>query len=175
MAPKSQTPGLIWRVGKTGRTAFWKARNDFMKAGCPVKTVRLWRGTEPTAADMAMIAERCQQLQHEVLDWKWKPSIRKGLRVDRHSGFIYFALCGDKIKIGFAVDPKRRVAHLQGGSPDRLELLATIPGSPRLERQLHHRFKGLRHSGEWFRQGPNLLEFIENARSPKILTDSKRP
>lgn len=68
------------------------------------------------------------------------------------SGFVYVigAESSRVVKIGFAVDPSRRLTHLQTGSPVRLAILAALPGSRTFEAKLHKVFKDLRKHGEWF-------------------------
>ena len=75
---------------------------------------------------------------------------------------IYF-IGGDEgaIKIGAALDPERRLASLQCGSPITLRLLAEGPGSERDERVLHQRFAAHRRHGEWFERHPDILAEIE--------------
>jgi hypothetical protein len=73
---------------------------------------------------------------------------------------VYFIDAGDLIKIGRSADPIRRMGTLQAGTGKLLSLLLTIPNGNR-EREFHERFSRLRARGEWFRKGPELLEFIE--------------
>ena len=70
MSPKIESaPGLIWRERVGGWTAFWQCRSDLAKRGFKPKMVGLWRGIEPSAADIAMMADACQQMQAEMLVW----------------------------------------------------------------------------------------------------------
>lgn len=62
-------PGLVWRERKDGWTAFWQARTDLVKRGYRPKMVGLWRGMEPSAADIANMVDICQQQQAEMLVW----------------------------------------------------------------------------------------------------------
>lgn len=64
------------------------------------------------------------------------------------------------IKIGVAGDLDKRLAGLQCGSPDKLEVIGTIVGENKLERELHKRFAHLRQHGEWFSPGEDLLAYI---------------
>lgn len=54
------------------------------------------------------------------------------------------------IKIGRAVDVRKRLAGLQTGNPRRLQLLYVVPGDNELEWQLHYRLRPSRLTGEWF-------------------------
>jgi hypothetical protein len=80
----------------------------------------------------------------------------------RKTAWIYF-IGGDTgaIKIGAAIDPLRRLAGLQCGSPIELRILAQGPGSPRDERILHERFAPFRLHGEWFERSPEILAEID--------------
>lgn len=76
---------------------------------------------------------------------------------------IYFIQSADgtgPIKIGFAVDPQKRIAEIQRMSPTRLRTLATIDGDRATESVLHRGFSHLRAYGEWFRPEQELLDFI---------------
>lgn len=54
----------------------------------------------------------------------------------------------EKIKIGRAIDPWKRLATLQVGSPDHLVLLAIIDHD--CEKRLHKKFRGYHSHGEWY-------------------------
>jgi hypothetical protein len=69
--------------------------------------------------------------------------------------FVYVIASGPhSVKIGFSVDPERRVGQLQTGHERKLSLvykeLVTDFEGPMLEKRIHdaNRHKGLR--GEWF-------------------------
>lgn len=72
-------------------------------------------------------------------------------------GWIYYVRIGDRIKIGYSADVKRR---LRAYPPDS-ELLAVHPGTPGLEAQIHRDFAGSRADGrEWFYQHDDLMRHI---------------
>lgn len=77
---------------------------------------------------------------------------------------IYFiqAVDGGPVKIGFAVEPKRRIAEIQRMSPSLLRVLALIDGDRKYEGELHRYFAKLRQYGEWFKAEQELLDFIAN-------------
>lgn len=62
-------PGLVWRHRKDGWVATWQARTDIINDGYTPKYVPIWNGAEPTEAQAAEIATRCQHLQFEMLSW----------------------------------------------------------------------------------------------------------
>lgn len=74
---------------------------------------------------------------------------------------IYFIQTADNrfIKIGKADDPAKRIASIQTSLPQRIKLIATIPGGHEQEKALHHRFASLRTRGEWFHAAPQIIEF----------------
>jgi hypothetical protein len=80
--------------------------------------------------------------------------------------FVYVVQAeGDKpIKVGRAVDVRKRIAGLQTGNPRPLRLLHVLPGGAELEWQLHHRLRGFRLVGEWFDGDgiPAFLQFVES-------------
>ncbi len=76
---------------------------------------------------------------------------------------IYFvrATSSGLIKIGYTGgDPLARMADLQTGSPERLELFAVIEGDQKFEAELHKEFARSRSHGEWFKPSRGLLGFI---------------
>ncbi len=69
-APKIENaPGIVLRQRKDGWTAFWQARTDLVKRGYRPKMIGLWRGMEPSAADIARMQDICHQAQAEMLVW----------------------------------------------------------------------------------------------------------
>jgi hypothetical protein len=81
------------------------------------------------------------------------------------AGFVYFVRLGDggPIKIGFAIDPPRRIRALQIANHRRLVLIGVMAANPRVERAIHQAFQTTGISGEWFRPSQRLLAFIAEA------------
>lgn len=77
--------------------------------------------------------------------------------------FVYFArrASDGAIKIGWSHDPTARTKTLGA------ELLNSIPGSRRLEQDLHARFDADRLDGEWFRPSADLLDFMGDLRQER--------
>lgn len=67
-------------------------------------------------------------------------------------GFVYFIRAGTsaRVKIGWALNPVKRMTELQTGCPDVLHLIGTVAGAPALERLFHRTFAEHRIQGEWF-------------------------
>jgi transposase len=94
-----------------------------------------------------------------------KPSDDRPLPKARvRRGVVYFVRNGvrERVKIGFSTGHKSRIGSLQNASPDRLSLIGTIPGSVKLERKMHARFKAYRETGEWFRIEGTLAKFLKD-------------
>lgn len=66
---EGEAPGLVWKPRKHGWSAKWHARTDLIKAGYSPKSLTLWFGTEPTAAQTAFIVSRCAAQQRDMLAW----------------------------------------------------------------------------------------------------------
>ncbi len=63
-------------------------------------------------------------------------------------------------KIGYSVNPKKRVAELQTGNARKLKLLYAMPGTEDDERRLHAKYIKEHVLQEWFRISPAMiLEF----------------
>ena len=85
--------------------------------------------------------------------WKNQTSIE--------AGFIYYLLVGELIKIGYT----RRVEDRLKAYPPHSVLLATHPGTLKVEKQMHHKFlHHLANGREWFNQGEDLIEHINQAK-----------
>jgi len=64
-------PGLIWRKrGKGTFEARWQARTDIIAKGFKIKSVKIWSGAgNPDETTWDVIADRCRELQQEMLVW----------------------------------------------------------------------------------------------------------
>ena len=81
-------------------------------------------------------------------------------QAQRKQQFVYFVQCDDRIKIGIARDPQRRLRTLQTGNAGELQLLAVVVGDMGLEGAIHAKFESSRIQGEWFVRSQELLEFV---------------
>jgi hypothetical protein len=77
---------------------------------------------------------------------------------------IYFARSEDHIKIGFSVSTEDRLASLATSNPNKLELLAVVPGSMAFERAIHSWLFAYHVRGEWFRDCPQVRQAIEEIK-----------
>lgn len=73
---------------------------------------------------------------------------------------------GGAIKIGMSNNFAGRLSGLQGGNPDPLALIATIPaerqGRKKQETALHEQFSDLNLFSEWFKPEDPLVSYIES-------------
>lgn len=65
------------------------------------------------------------------------------------------------IKIGWSVNPTKRIKTLQTGNYYELEMIAVVPGSQMAEQMLHTRLRAERVRGEWF-TGDKTREFVRD-------------
>jgi hypothetical protein len=81
---------------------------------------------------------------------------------DKHPEVYFIQSDAGPIKIGHSdVGARSRLSQLQTSSPIGLKLLKVLPGTIKLERELHRKFAQYRLRGEWFQPSPELLEFIK--------------
>jgi hypothetical protein len=69
---------------------------------------------------------------------------------------IYFAKCGEHIKIGIAGNVKQRIGSLQVASAQPIELIGAVKGTAHDERRLHKTLSRHRIKGEWFSDCPEV-------------------
>jgi hypothetical protein len=108
--------------------------------------------------------------------------ISKGtdLRADGDRGFVYVIgqLDGTgPVKIGWSFSPEARLSQLQVGSPVRLLLIGSVPGTVEDEQALHARLAAYRLHGEWFSRSPAVEDAVTRFRkylSPTEAVDRLR-
>lgn len=91
---------------------------------------------------------------------KYEEPKKAAKKTEYTSGYVYFLKCNDLIKIGKANDVKKRISSIQTSSPGKLELLGSVKGGIRTERQLHKLFTARRQNGEWFSDCDEIGEYI---------------
>jgi integrase len=79
------------------------------------------------------------------------------------------------IKVGYALDPEKRLRHLQVASADPLVLLGVVPGEVADEKRLQRKFMDHQERGEWFRPGADLVAFIGQHAREATESDPTRP
>jgi hypothetical protein len=76
--------------------------------------------------------------------------------------YVIQAAESGRIKIGVARDPYRRLAELQVGSPEQLELIGVAPGGRKRELELHAELRHDRLHGEWFELSNHAVYVVGN-------------
>jgi hypothetical protein len=84
---------------------------------------------------------------------------------------VYFVRMGDFVKIGYSATPKDRIASLQTGCPQPLEVLGIWnAGTKTDEKAYHERFAAHRTHGEWFHAVPDILAEASALNEPAPLS-----
>ena len=79
------------------------------------------------------------------------------------------------IKIGITRgNVYKRLAQIQGHSPDKLKLLKAVKGNSKYEKDLHKQFASVHSHGEWFYPSRGLMVFIEGLKGAKIRKPRKK-
>lgn len=80
---------------------------------------------------------------------------------------VYVVGYGAYVKIGYSERPVwERIAALQTGSPEKIQVYGIINGTKETERQLHTRFAAYRLEGEWFRLSDEIRDWIKGRCEP---------
>lgn len=68
------------------------------------------------------------------------------------AGFVYLISCAETniVKIGYSLNPQRRLETLQSANPSKLTLQGAWPGTMQREQYIHRELRQFRISGEWF-------------------------
>lgn len=80
----------------------------------------------------------------------------KSAGTGRDSRVYVISAASGHVKIGIAVDVKKRLRGLQNAHAEALSVLIDFPGGRPLEQQLHKVLAKYRMKGEWFQRGPWL-------------------
>jgi hypothetical protein len=78
---------------------------------------------------------------------------------------LYFAACGDAVKVGASSEPRCRIENFQTGAPGKLVLLAVIPRAGHRESECHRRLAHLHIHGEWFQRGCDVDALIKELQA----------
>ena len=63
----TDAPGHIWRKHTLGWECRWQCRTDLIEKGFKPKSMQLYVGEQPSAAEIAFIQDTCRRLQDEML------------------------------------------------------------------------------------------------------------
>jgi hypothetical protein len=115
--------------------------------------------------DDAKAAALARREAREQRAWEYQEQLRKAEL--KKQAVVYYIAQGQRIKIGYTTNMAQRMSALQ---PDAI--LATEPGTRRLETSRHSQFRHLRSAAgrEYFTAGPDLLAHVE-----KVLAEQGPP
>lgn len=82
------------------------------------------------------------------------------------SGFVYAIECGDAVKIGYAIDPIRRLGQLNVGTAVEHQLIGCARGDQSHEKEIHILLMPWRIRGEWFAKAGLVLKFLSLLPKP---------
>ena len=75
------------------------------------------------------------------------------------SGFVYFIRSGDFVKIGYSLDPVKRLAKIGTDSPYKCEIIGIFASQDFSETEMHRKFSHLWSRGEWFLFDQSMIDF----------------
>ena len=78
-------------------------------------------------------------------------------------GYVYFVRAGyfGPVKIGFTINFKKRLPHLQTGCPEILRPMVVIKTNRKTEEAYHNMFRDDNIHGEWFHPTERILKEID--------------
>ena len=88
------------------------------------------------------------------------PNGGEGTPIERTKGFVYYAVDGQKVKIGFSTNPWARVWEFRTILPS-IELAAIERGTMATEKARHNQFEPFRVDREWFSRSPEIDSTIK--------------
>jgi Meiotically up-regulated gene 113 len=74
--------------------------------------------------------------------------------------YVIEAVGTNRVKIGYSLNPEKRIKELSTGCPFELQLVGCVKGTIEREKQLHCRFTKYRVNGEWFELKGKLSQWI---------------
>lgn len=169
------TPSLICG------NAFWATKDspeDIETATSELEEAGLIRTYEIRGQ---LYAHVCGWRKHQRVDKPGKPRVPAEDDPEARPArpwITYVVRLGDDgpIKIGKTIDVEARIAKLQAGCRDKLNVIRVI--GKNIEAELRQRFEQYRKHGEWFEPAPELVEFFSKesfANHSRKLPESLAP
>lgn len=82
--------------------------------------------------------------------------------------YVYGIVCGDRVKIGYAVNPQRRLSTVAVDNPCPVSLRWRFPGGVELEMQIHERLRAHRERGEWFLLNEDVESVLDQLQAAAL-------
>lgn len=146
--PRAAVRSAGLRYVKTYRDRMGKMRRYYRRAGFPPAPLR----GEPGSAEFLE--------SYEIASG----TAVKGVKRPKLGTIYVVQIRGqDMVKIGYGVNPDRRLQQIQHGAgmPGALVTLHRARGYRATERALHRQFAAVRLFGEWFRLAGPVAEWLE--------------
>lgn len=99
-------------------------------------------------ATQAQELRRLVELEHQ--EQQKQVEDKKKQKRQTQPVFLYYAQCGDRLKIGISESPNRRLRNLETGMGRVFDRVWLCKGSRAKEARLHRQFAAHRLVGEWF-------------------------
>ena len=87
-------------------------------------------------------------------------------RVSNKAKMLYLITDGEYYKLGYSVDPNKRLKALQTAHPKPLRLLAVSEGGYADEAYYHSQLEATKQNGEWFSLSHDLLKLVSSWALP---------
>lgn len=129
---------------------------------CPEHAALMWKTFDEHASEAhkQVIRGDHREAAAEVRAGESAIQARRRATINR-PGSIYYLRVGDRVKIGFTTDLYRRMMQY----PPNSELLASHPGTPALEKEMHQDFsRHLADGREWFHPNAELDAHIQKVQ-----------
>ncbi|MEH3033348.1 MAG: GIY-YIG nuclease family protein [Aeromicrobium erythreum] len=150
---------MICQLPKCRQDTVWLAGRSLGICAHHALLVVEWGMVVTTEAEQKILHERAEIQRIHRERKKKKSEAERRERQRSQPGWIYYVLIDGRIKIGYSVDVKRRLASYPFDSP----LLAMHPGTKQTETEMHQKFAGSKAAGrEWFLDTPELRAHIDD-------------
>jgi hypothetical protein len=168
-ARRGALPAHVHKKKAKGRTYYYFATGRQDSEGRR-ELQRLPHKDDPTFAEAVAAAtlERWQRIT---------PRFTPGEVIvhDACGDYLYFAQCGDAVKIGRTRNIEIRMANMQVQNPQLVDCLCSLTGRGHEEKEWHAMFAADLIRGEWFRWTPRLAKAIDDARRGKKPWANRNP
>lgn len=179
---------LFAKGGEFFRTEIYNEINPLIKKLMP--GIKQWNGFIECSVcheiTLEMIGDtRCNCCQRELEKRRREKKMKRAELTEKipvYHGYVYFiqGKTSRNIKIGYSINPDRRLIELQTHSPEQMKELARIPAKKTLEKRLHRQFRSYLVPGkrEWFYPKRIILKYIkrvnEKAEEPHKIKPKRR-
>lgn len=91
------------------------------------------------------------------------------------NGYVYFLKSGERVKIGFSLNPFARASTLKTGLSHGVSAMVFVPGSRRDEARAHRMLASYRQHGEWFDSHPKVVAVMMRSLHLSRIPNEEQP